>query len=108
MNFKRAKQEYIEQLRETTILPSTGSKKHAQHVYTPNMHAGTEIHACCPLLQEPSRIRVLRKPDYKCVSYANALNFEDNQFKKNHVDAHDQVISMMFATSGREADDESS
>ena len=49
-------------------------------------------------MQEPGRIRVLKMPSYKHVPYADCLNFEDNQFKKNQVDRHDQVISMMYAT----------
>ena len=31
-------------------------------------------------------------------SYAAVLGFEANQFKKQKVDRHDQVISMMHAT----------
>ena len=54
-----------------------------------------------PLVQNRDLIRVLKPGNLGNQvkrSYAAVLDFEDNQFKKQKVDKHDQVISMMHAT----------
>ena len=54
-----------------------------------------------PLIQDPRKIRVLRESNIGSLvqqSYADAIGFENNQFKKQKVDRHDQVISMLHAT----------
>ena len=55
------------------------------------------------MIQDERLIRVIKQgaitsEKLKQVGYAAALGFEDNQFKKQRVDKHDQVISMLHAT----------
>ena len=53
-----------------------------------------EFNPKCPLLQSPTCLRTLVEPDLSQVPNTHLLGFEDNQFKKKHVDMHDQVISI--------------
>lgn len=42
---------------------------------------------------------MLVPPDYSEVSYEECLDFDDNQFKKQQVNTHDQVIHALHAAS---------
>jgi|688.fasta_scaffold589124_1 hypothetical protein len=47
-------------------------------------------------------MRVIVEPSYAEKTYAECLNFEDNQFKKQNVDVHDQTISGIHASKQKE------
>ena len=43
-------------------------------------------------------METLVEPDLRKVSALDLLSFEDNAYRKRHVDAHDQVISVLHET----------
>ena len=83
MNFKRAKQEKFEILRERTIL---GSSKGVTPISATHTQANGSLDSLVlPLVQDPSTLKVLRPGSVAAQvrkSYASVLGFEDNQFKK--------------------------
>lgn len=104
MNFKRAKQEHIERLREISLGRKTHKETGVIQVAGITDQQSQLSNTSCgvlPLVQDQSQIRVIKQ---SCVesaakaSYAAVLGFEDNQFKKQKLDRHDSVISMLHAT----------
>lgn len=49
-------------------------------------------------------MRLIVEPSYAEKTYAECLNFEDNQFKKQNADPHDQTISGIHVSKQSEQD----
>ena len=67
MNLKRAKQEQIEIIRNTTPLVTAAESK---PLYEPQ--------PLCPLFQSPHNLTTLHEPDYSSLDAADVIGFDDN------------------------------